>query len=53
MGVIIIGDLGQEEMSEDGRRSFELYRSSFRDLKIMTYDELFGGLQMLVDILRD
>jgi hypothetical protein len=53
MGVVIIGDLGNEEMSEDERRSFELYRSSFRDLKIMTYDELFGGIQMLVDILRD
>ncbi|GGV04301.1 hypothetical protein GCM10010211_84380 [Streptomyces albospinus] len=53
MGVVIIGDLEKEEMGEDGRRSFELYRSSFRDLKIMTYDELFGGIQMLVNILRD
>ncbi|MET7789809.1 Shedu anti-phage system protein SduA domain-containing protein [Streptomyces sp900116325] len=53
MGVVIIGDLEKEAMDEAGRRSFELYRSSFRDLKIMTYDELFGGIQMLVDILSD
>ncbi|MGW5066644.1 Shedu anti-phage system protein SduA domain-containing protein [Streptomyces cyaneofuscatus] len=53
MGVVIIGDLEQEEMSEDERRSFELYRTAFRDLKIMTYDELFGGIEMLVELLGD
>ncbi|MGW7361102.1 Shedu anti-phage system protein SduA domain-containing protein [Streptomyces sp. NPDC054802] len=53
MGVVIIGDLEEEDMGEDGRRSFELYRSSFRDLKIMTYDELFGGIRMLVDLLQE
>ncbi|MFJ6426722.1 Shedu immune nuclease family protein [Streptomyces hydrogenans] len=53
MGVVIIGDLEKEQMGEGGRRSFELYRSSFRDLKIMTYDEVFGGIRMLVDILKE
>lgn len=52
MGVVIIGDLEQEEMNEDERRSFELYRTAFRDLKIMTYDELFDGIAMLVELLR-
>ncbi|MEU6054018.1 Shedu anti-phage system protein SduA domain-containing protein [Streptomyces xanthochromogenes] len=51
-GVVIIGNLEEENMKEDQRRSFELYRSSFRDLRILTYDELFAGIRNLVEPLN-
>jgi hypothetical protein len=47
LAVVLIGDLDREVVSKDQRRSFELYRSSLRDLKIITYDELFDGIRML------
>ncbi|MBG0852503.1 DUF4263 domain-containing protein [Streptomyces spinoverrucosus] len=53
LSVVIIGDLEREITSEDQRRSFELYRSSLRDLKIMTYDELFDGIRMLASAWAD
>jgi hypothetical protein len=53
LSVVIIGDLEREITNEDQRRSFELYRSSLRDLKIMTYDELFDGIRMLASAWAD
>lgn len=52
LGVVIIGDLEKEGLSEGERRSFELYRSSLSNIKIMTYDELFDGIAMLVEVLN-
>ncbi|MGW2721029.1 Shedu immune nuclease family protein [Streptomyces sp. NPDC001492] len=52
-GVVIIGNLEEEEMNEDQLRSFELYRSSFRDLRIITYNELFDRLRNLVEYLSE
>ncbi|WSL16355.1 DUF4263 domain-containing protein [Streptomyces sp. NBC_01283] len=51
MSVIVIGNLTEECTNENQRRSFELYRSSFRDLKILTYDELFEGIRNLAESL--
>ncbi|MET8953821.1 Shedu immune nuclease family protein [Streptomyces sp. NPDC004533] len=53
LGVVLIGNMEREITSEDQRRSFELYRSSLRDLKIMTYDELFDGIRMLANAWTD
>lgn len=44
---VLIGDTEREGMSETQRRSFELFRSSLKDVVIQTYDELFGGIANL------
>ncbi len=44
---VLIGDAEREDMSEAQRRSFELFRSSLKDVVIQTYDELFAGVANL------
>jgi hypothetical protein len=44
---VLIGDAEREGMSEAQRRSFELFRSSLKDVVIQTYDELFAGIANL------
>jgi Shedu protein SduA, C-terminal len=44
---VLIGDSEREDMSEAQRRSFELFRSSLKDVVIQTYDELFNGIANL------
>ena len=44
---LLIGDAAQEGMSEAQRRSFELFRTSLKDVIIQTYDELFDGIKNL------
>lgn len=44
---VLIGDLENEELSESARHSFEVFRSSLKDVRIQTYDELFQGIRML------
>lgn len=46
---IVIGNLEKEKLEPGERTSFELYRSSLRDVSIVTFDELFGGLKALVE----
>ncbi|MFD9318998.1 Shedu anti-phage system protein SduA domain-containing protein [Streptomyces sp. NPDC060053] len=48
---VLIGDLESEEMSESGRHSFEVFRSSLKDVRVLTYDELFQGIRMLLSAL--
>jgi hypothetical protein len=33
-------------------KSFELFRSGLNDVQIITYDELFGKVQFLIDLLE-
>jgi hypothetical protein len=49
--VVIIGDLGVKEPKASQRRSFEIYRSSMRDRQVITYDELFSGIEQLADLI--
>lgn len=44
---LLIGDTENESMSEAQRRSFELFRTSLKDVVIQTYDELFDGIKNL------
>jgi hypothetical protein len=47
--VIVIGNA--EELADvDRRRSFELFRSSLKDVEIITYDELFKKVQILATL---
>ncbi|MEV7801934.1 Shedu immune nuclease family protein [Microbispora sp. NPDC088329] len=49
--VLIIGNTEKERLSGAQLRSFELFRSGFPDVKIITYDELFENVRMLVNVL--
>lgn len=42
---LLIGDTEREDMSEAQRRSFELFRTSLKDVVIQTHDELFDGIK--------
>lgn len=44
---LLIGDAEREDMSDAQRRSFELFRTSLKDVVIQTYDELFDGIKNL------
>ena len=44
---VVIGDAEREQLDEPQRHSFELFRRSFKDVIVITYDELFGGVQNL------
>ncbi|WP_181861049.1 Shedu immune nuclease family protein [Streptomyces diacarni] len=48
---LIIGDLSIEKMSQSARHSFEVFRSALKDVRILTYDELFEGIEGLQNAL--
>jgi hypothetical protein len=49
--VLLIGKVNK--LSPDERKSFELYRSSSKEVEIVTYDELFGRIDSLLNILKN
>lgn len=49
---VIIGDLGREELTGPQRRSFEVFRTSFREVRVLTYDEFFLYLEQLAEIIE-
>jgi len=51
--VVIIGNYSKEiNQSSVKRKSLGLFRSHLKDIEIITYDELFGKVQFLVDLLE-
>ena len=48
--MVVAGDATTELDTEAKRRSFELYRSSLKDLEIVTYDELFKKAEVLATL---
>lgn len=51
-GVLILGQLTELD-TEEKIRSFELFRTSQKDVKIVTYDECLVLLKMVIDTLSD
>jgi len=51
--IVILGNI-QNEIADnnDKKQSFELYRSSNKDVQIVTYDELFERIKILVELLE-
>jgi hypothetical protein len=47
--VVIIGMVGN--LSEDELKSFELFRSNSKDVEIITFDELFGRIKVLHELM--
>jgi hypothetical protein len=50
--IIIIGNIKSELTDKKKNKSFELFRSGLNDVQIITYDELFGKVQFLIDLLE-
>jgi hypothetical protein len=50
--VLVIGNARQELTTPSKRQSFELYRTSLRDVDIVTFDELRGKISLLIDLLE-
>lgn len=48
---VIIGDLSAECMGQNARHSFEVFRSALKDVRVLTYDELFEGIRGLINAL--
>lgn len=49
---VIVGDFEAQLSSGDERQSFEQYRNGLRDVDVITFDELFGKLGKLVELLE-
>lgn len=49
---VIIGDAADELQEQEHRRSFELFRSQFPGVQIITFDELFAKTEKLINILE-
>jgi hypothetical protein len=47
---IIAGSASSELAEEKKRKSFELFRTSLKDVEIVTYDELFKKAEMLATL---
>lgn len=50
-GILIIGNLEAESFDKNQTKSFELFRSNSKDIEIITFDELFGKIKLLLDLL--
>ena len=50
--IVVSGHAGNELLDDEKRRSFELYRSNHRNVRIVTYDEVFEKIKTLVEILE-
>lgn len=48
--IVIVGNYEAEITDEDKKKSFELYRTNFRDVEIITYDELFKMAERLAKL---
>ncbi len=50
--VVIAGNFEREMDSDTKKKSFELFRSHLLGVSVITYDELFGKVKLLIDLLE-
>lgn len=50
--LVIVGSMENEKMSQLQKKSFELFRNGLKDVRVITYDELFTKVQILIDLLE-
>lgn len=50
--LVILGNLEEELSSPKQKKSFELFRNGLKDVQIITYDELFKKVEILVNLLE-
>lgn len=51
--LVIIGYFMNESMSAEGKRSFELFRTELKNVEVITYDELFEKIRLLLSLLEN
>jgi hypothetical protein len=51
--LVLAGNIEEELIDSDKRKSFELFRNGLKDIEIITFDELFTKVKMLIDLLED
>lgn len=49
--IVVIGCLETEKFTDIQRRSFEMFRNDLRSVEILTFDELFGKIDQLAQLL--
>ncbi|MFB2837182.1 Shedu immune nuclease family protein [Floridanema evergladense] len=50
--LVIAGTWQNEVINQDQKKSFELFRNGLKDVQIITYDELFRKIEILIDLLE-
>jgi hypothetical protein len=50
--LVVAGSLERDCLEPACRKSFELFRAALRDVQVITFDELFGKAQTLLDLLE-
>jgi len=50
--LLIAGNMQQEFSDVNQQKSFELFRQNQREVQIITFDELFGKMKLLVDLIE-
>ncbi len=51
--LLVIGSLENEQFDETQKKSFEMFRSDLKSVEIVTYDELFTKIHLLVELLQE
>ena len=51
-GLVIAGNFQKENMNNEQRHSFEIFRSGLKDVQVITYDELFEKVRILLNLLE-
>jgi hypothetical protein len=46
---VVVGDLSRENFTVAQRTSFDLFRSSLKDVRVYTFDELFDGVAQVLE----
>jgi hypothetical protein len=50
--IVIIGNVASELIDHKQKKSLELFRMGLKDVQVITYDELFGKVEFLVNLLE-
>ncbi len=50
--IVVIGNVGNELAEQRQRKSFELFRMGLNNVQVISYDELFGKVKFLVNLLE-
>jgi hypothetical protein len=50
--LVLAGNIEEELIDSDKRKSFELFRNGLKDVEIISFDELFTKVKLLIDLLE-
>jgi Domain of unknown function (DUF4263) len=50
--LVLIGDLERQQIEDEKRRSFELFRNQLAGVEVVTFDELAAKAEALLELFR-